>query len=134
MRHILLTFFAFTLILTAFRSFQETRVSGFVRDINGKPIEDVIVTEMQNKKTTRTSKNGSFSLRIPGSAVTLSFQKTGYSRIEFRPVNIKDPLNIVLQGSGVVVNEVSDSCVYSLKKDESEVELHETYFKNRSAG
>jgi len=134
MRQLLLTCLAIALILTAFRSFRETTVSGFVRDVNNKPMEGVIVTEMQNKKTTRTSKDGSFSLRIPGPGVSLSFQKTGYQRFEFRSVNYKDPLNIVLQVSDRALNELSDSSVFPIKKDEPDAELHETYSKNGSRG
>ena len=133
MRQFLVTCLAVALILMAFRSFQETKVSGFVRDVNGKPIEGVTVKETQIQKTTQTAIDGSFSLIIPGPAISLYFQKAGYLSLRLKKLNYKEPLNIVLQDKAQTLNETVDDKQINTEEAVGRVKLQSPDLKAESS-
>ena len=106
MRYLLSGLFALAVIGMAFRPVQDFAITGTVKDQNGAPLANVMVTEVQSHRSTITAEDGSFSLKVSTKHILLMFRLAGYDKIDFSPVDITKPVNIQLKASIQSLNEV----------------------------
>jgi Ca-activated chloride channel homolog len=66
----------------------------------------VTVTEVQSRRSTITAEDGRFSLKVSSKHILLMFQLAGYDKMDFSPVDITKPINIELNTSVQILNEV----------------------------
>ena len=93
MRYLLFGLFALAVIVTAFRPLQDFTITGIVKDQNGAPLASVTVTEVKSHRSTITAEDGSFSLKVSAKNTLLMFQRVGYDKMEFSPVDITKPIH-----------------------------------------
>ncbi len=84
---------------------QQSLISGTVKDKDGEPLPGVSVVVKGSTTGTITDNNGSFQLKIPADAKTLTFSFVGM-RSQDVEVGNKTVFNIVLQEEAVGVDEV----------------------------
>jgi Ca-activated chloride channel homolog len=106
MRYLLFGIFVLAVIMTAFRPLQDFTITGTVKDQNGAPLANVTVTEVQSRRSTITAEDGRFSLKVSSKHILLMFQLAGYDKMDFSPVDITKPINIELNTSVQILNEV----------------------------
>jgi len=106
MRYLLFFFFALAITLMAFRPFQEYTITGIVKDQNGAPLANVVVTETRSRTSTLTNGDGSFTLKVSRKNIVLKFQLAGYDKIEFSPNDITKSIDIQLKASERSLKEV----------------------------
>lgn len=68
----------FLLILPSILFAQTRQISGIVRNTNGEPIASVSINEVGTTRGTSTNNDGTFSLQISGSNVSLEISAIGY--------------------------------------------------------
>jgi len=80
-------------------------IKGYVRDADGKPLQDVSVVRKSNEKGTTTNADGYFSLRVGSANVTLVFSSIGFSTREVRTAG-KTELSVILERAVIDQDEV----------------------------
>src|SRR4029077_5383297 len=119
MRYLLTVCFALTVLLMAFRPFQDLRVSGFVKDENGFGLANVSVSEAHSRNKTFTGADGSFALKISSRHAVLIFQLAGYEKAEFSLSDIQKPIQIELKSAVWPAEDtLSDQKFKSIEKEE----------------
>ena len=94
------------------KNLQQLSVTGAVLDSEGKPLAGATVSEKGTTNSSRTDRNGQFTIRVAGPAATLVVSFVGYSAKEFvvgNQTNIRITLgedaaelsNVVVVGYGV---------------------------------
>ena len=106
MRYLLFGLFALAVTVTAFRPLQDFTVNGTVKDQNGAPLANVTVTEKNSHRATTTAADGRFTLKVSSKHILLMFRLAGYDKMDFSPVDITKPINIQLNTSVQILNEV----------------------------
>jgi Ca-activated chloride channel family protein len=106
MRYLLFGLFGLAIVVMAFTPLQDFTVTGFVKDQNGTPLAGVTVTEMKSHRSAMSAEDGSFSLKVSAKHILLMFQRPGYDKIEYSPVDITKPIYIQLNVSTQPLNEV----------------------------
>ncbi len=106
MRYLFSVCFAISVFLMAFNPNQQFRITGFVKDQNGAPVEGATITENKSQHAVVSGKDGRFSLLVSGQQVVLIIQHAGFQQQELS-LNANDkPVQIELKPTGQVLNEV----------------------------
>jgi Ca-activated chloride channel family protein len=106
MRYLLTGCFALAIILLAFKSQQEIKISGFIKDQNGAPLGSVSVQEKNTNKGTISAADGSFEITVHSNQPVLVFLFVGFEKQEFKVKDPSKPVNIILKPMSQSLNEV----------------------------
>ena len=110
MRYFFSTFFTMAIFLMAFRTLQEIRISGNVKDENGLALAGVTVTEKQNHQGihegTLSGQDGRFSLTVSTKNPVLIFQLAGYEQQEIKVKDCEKPIQVILKAAVRTLHEV----------------------------
>lgn len=96
----LVTFLSFQILIA-----QDRRITGFVKDDNGLPLETVSVTVEGGETGTFTDKFGKFTITSPTSTGNLVFSSVGYAT-QTIAINNRSEINVVLSLLGKELDDV----------------------------
>jgi iron complex outermembrane receptor protein len=101
----LLYAFVLPLVLFAGQLFAQDRVvTGRVTDTSGAPVANASVLIKGGKTGTQTSTDGTFTLRVPANASTLTISSIGFGARDVTVTN--SPINVTLRSANASLNEV----------------------------
>ncbi|MEQ1552836.1 MAG: SusC/RagA family TonB-linked outer membrane protein [Ferruginibacter sp.] len=108
----LLVVFGFVLIATA----QERSINGIVTNDKGTPIEGVSVTSSDNKKGTKTDKNGSYTITVITNAKSLLYSSVGFET-QRKNISNLNTINLALKATDSRLDEIVVVAYGTVKKD-----------------
>jgi Ca-activated chloride channel family protein len=97
MRYLFTVCFAAAICLMAFSTFQQFRVTGFIKDQDGAPVVGATIMEKKTHHLVVSGKDGGFSLLVSSQHIVLIIQKFGYEQLELLLNLNGSPVNIELK-------------------------------------
>lgn len=86
-------------------TFQQTRVTGVVRDADGQPLPGVAVKVEGTTVGALTDVNGVYTLEVPRANAVLSFTFVGYTELKV-PVNGRNAIDVTMEETTEVLDEI----------------------------
>ncbi|MHA4807055.1 SusC/RagA family TonB-linked outer membrane protein [Flavitalea flava] len=80
-------------------------IRGYVRTVNGGPLEFVTVTEKGTSNASRTNNSGNFKLKVSGPEAVLVFSSVGFKTVEFS-LNGRTQIEVILETSSQELSNV----------------------------
>lgn len=103
MKKILLIQFLLFFFICAFA--QDRRITGIVKNPDGKPLANVTVSLLSSNKSVLTGENGNFVIVVPAKGAVLAFSHVGFVRQEVK-IGEKNTVDVVLELETVSLGDV----------------------------
>lgn len=105
-----------SLFILSISIFAQQTVTGKVTDENGNPLDAISVTVKGTKTGTFTDAAGNYSIKVPGTDVTLVFSGVGF----YKEVKASDAANVTMESTSVILAGVEMVGTRSLKRSSTE--------------